>query len=49
MLREKMVKIGANVVSHGRYVTFQLDEIAVPKKMFRKFLTLIDDLRPRPA
>ncbi len=23
-LREKLVKIGAKVVSHGRYVTFQL-------------------------
>ncbi len=26
MLREKLVKIGAKVVSHGRYVTFQLAE-----------------------
>jgi len=23
-LREKLIKIGAKVVSHGRYVTFQL-------------------------
>ena len=29
-LREKLVKIGAKVVSHGRYVTFQLAEVAVP-------------------
>ena len=29
-LREKLIKIGAKVVSHGRYVTFQLAEIAVP-------------------
>ena len=28
-LREKLVKIGAKVVSHGRYVTFQMAEIAV--------------------
>ena len=48
-LREKLVKIGAKVVSHGRYVTFQLAEVAVPKELFRKFLSLIDDLRPRPA
>ncbi len=27
-LREKLVKIGAKVVSHGRYVTFQLAEVA---------------------
>ncbi len=30
-LREKLVKIGAKVVRHGRYVTFQLAEVAVPK------------------
>ncbi len=47
-LREKLVKIGAKVVSHGRYVTFQLAEVAVPRELFRKTLSLIDDLRPRP-
>ena len=31
-LREKLVKIGAKVVSHGRYVTFQLAEVAVPSE-----------------
>ena len=48
-LREKLVKIGAKVVSHGRYVTFQLAEVAVPRGLFQKILSLIDDLRPRPA
>ena len=48
-LREKLVKIGAKVVSHGRYVTFQLAEVAVPRELFRKILSLIDDLRPGPA
>ena len=48
-LREKLVKIGAKVVSHGRYVRFQLAEVAVPRELFRKILSLIDDLRPRPA
>ena len=48
-LREKLVKIGAKVVSHGRYVTFQLAEVAVPRDLFRKILNLIDDLRPGPA
>ena len=47
-LREKLVKIGAKVVSHGRYVTFQLAEVAVPRDLFRQILRLIDDLRPRP-
>ncbi len=48
-LREKLVKIGAKVVRHGRYVTFQLAEVAVPKELFRKILSLIDDLRRRPV
>jgi hypothetical protein len=47
--REKPVKIGAQVVSHGWYVTFQLAEAAVPREPFREILSLIDDLRPRPA
>ena len=29
-LRENLIKIGAKVVSHGRYVTFQMAEVAVP-------------------
>ncbi len=47
-LREKLVKIGAKVVAHGRYVTFQLAEVAVPRELFRKIRRLIDDLRPSP-
>jgi hypothetical protein len=47
-LREKLVKIGAKVVSNGRYVTFQLPEVAVPRNLFREILRLIDGLRPRP-
>ena len=48
-LREKLVKIGAKVVRHGRYVTFQLAEVAVPRSLFRKILSMIDDLRRRPV
>jgi hypothetical protein len=48
-LREKLVKIGAKVVRHGRYVTFQLAEVAVPRSLFEIILRLIDDLRRRPA
>jgi len=48
-LGEKLVKIGANVVSHGRYVIFQMAEIAVPRELFGEMLRLIDGLRPRPA
>ena len=43
------MKIGAKVVRHSRYVTFQLAEVAVPKELFRKILSLIYDLRRRPA
>ncbi len=48
-LWEKLVKIGAKVVSHGRYVTFQLAEAAVARNLFGDILRRIDDLRPRPA
>ena len=30
-LREKLIKIGAKVVGHGRYVTFQMAEVAVSR------------------
>jgi len=49
-IREKLVKIGAKVVAHGRYVTFQMAEVAVPRDLFRKILRLIGELRrPSPA
>jgi hypothetical protein len=48
-LREKLVKIGAKVVSHGRYVTFQLAEVTVPRQIFAEILSLIARLRAPPA
>src|SRR6476469_1075087 len=39
-LRDKLIKIGAKVVSHGRYVMFQMAEVAVPRKMFADILML---------
>jgi len=45
----KLIKIGAKVVSHGRYVTFQLAEVAVPRQMFQEILMLIARLRAPPA
>jgi hypothetical protein len=48
-LKEKLIKIGAKVVSHGRYVTFQLAEVAVPQQMFADILLLIARLRAPPA
>jgi hypothetical protein len=46
-LREKLVKIGARIVRHGRYVVFQLAEVAVPRVLFAKILRRIDGLRLR--
>jgi hypothetical protein len=48
-LREKLIKIGAKVVSHGRYVTFQLAEVAVSRQMFAEILSLIARLRAPPV
>ena len=47
-LKEKLIKIGAKVISHGRYVAFQMAEVAIPRQMFQEILRLIGDLRPRP-
>ena len=47
-LREKLVKIGARIVRHGRYVVFQLAEVAVPRALFVEILRRIDRLRPEP-
>jgi hypothetical protein len=48
-LREKLIKMGAKVVSHGRYVTFELAEVAVPRQMVADVLSLIARLRAAPA
>lgn len=47
-LREKLIKIGAKVVRHGRYIAFQLAEVAVSRALFEKILGLIARLRPWP-
>jgi hypothetical protein len=40
-LREKLIKIGAKVVHHARYVTFQLAEVAIPRGLYRAILERI--------
>ena len=40
-LRDKLVKIGCIVVYHARYVTFQLAEVAVPRRLYRMILDRI--------
>lgn len=48
-LREKLVKIGARMVRHGRYVTFQMAEVAVSGRMFGQILARIARLRAPPV
>jgi hypothetical protein len=48
-LKEKLIKIGAKVVSHGRYVAFQMAEVAIPRTLFADILRLVAELRPSPA
>jgi hypothetical protein len=45
-LREKLVKIGAKVVTHARYVTFQMAEVAIPRRLFKLILRRISRLGP---
>jgi hypothetical protein len=47
-LRERLVKIGARIVRHGRYLVFQLAEVAVARALFAAILRQIDRLRGPP-
>jgi hypothetical protein len=46
-LKEKLIKIGAKVISHGRSIAFQIDEVAIPRQPFQEILRLIAQLRPK--
>ncbi len=48
-LREKLIKIGAKVVRHARYVTFQMAEVAIPRRLFATILRRIGRLCPVPV
>jgi hypothetical protein len=48
-LKENLIKIGAKIVSHGRYVAFQMAEVAIPKNLFAEILRMIAELRPPPV
>ena len=48
-LREKLIKIRAKTVRHGRYVTFQMAEVAIPCDLFADIMCRIDRLRPKPC
>jgi len=40
-LGEKLIEIGAKVVRHAKYVTFQMAEVAVPRELFAPMLERI--------
>jgi hypothetical protein len=48
-LREKLIKIGAKVVSRSKSQTFQMAEVAVPRRLFAAILERIDPLRLVPG
>jgi hypothetical protein len=48
-LRDKLIKIGAKVTAHSRYVFFQMAEVAVPRKLFAAILDRIQRLRTVPG
>lgn len=45
-LRDRLVKIGAKIVRHGRSITFQMAEVMVPRILFQRILAAITELRP---
>jgi hypothetical protein len=41
----KMIKIGAKLVDHGRYLTFQMAEVSNSREIFAEILSRIKQLR----
>jgi hypothetical protein len=48
-LRDRLIKIAGKIVRHGRYVTFQVAEVAIPRGLLADILRRIERLRPQPA
>ena len=48
-LRDRLIKTGGKIVRHGRYVTFQMAEVAIPRDLFADILSRIERLRPKPV
>ena len=47
-LQVKLIKIGAKVVRHSRYVIFQMAEVMVSRSLFYDILERIGRLKPVP-
>jgi len=41
----KLIKIGAKLVEHGRYLTFQMAEVSISREIFAEILSRIKQLR----
>lgn len=48
-LRGELIKLGAKVVTHARYVIFQMAEAAIPRRLFEAILARIRRVRPRES
>jgi hypothetical protein len=44
-VKARLIKIGAKVVTHGRYVAFQMAEVAIPRDLFADILRMIAEPR----
>ena len=47
-LQVKLIKIGAKIVRHSRYVIFQMAEVMVSRSLFYDILERIGRLKPMP-
>ena len=47
-LRDRLVKIGAQIVRHGRSIILQMAEVMVSRGLFQQILDAIAALRPLP-
>jgi hypothetical protein len=47
-LRDRLVKIGARIVRHGRSISFQMAEVMVSRELFQHILGAITALRSLP-
>ena len=45
-LRDRLVKIGAKIVRHGRSIALQMAEVMVPRTLFQQILDAIAAVRP---
>ena len=48
-MREKLIKIGAKVIRHSKYESFQMAEVAVPRDLFAAIIERIQCVRAVPS